>query len=202
MDDLKKLFTHLKGGKVSATAKTPSPLSTTVRDARLPIGYVNMTKDLRFHGNVDPVEFLGRFNIEMDVYQVLDLARCRLLAATFREGVQQWFQKIGPWVITSWEQMETLFLTKFQAAVKYAPPVTSLANIKQEEGESLQSYFKRFKWEHHPGNTFMEKTRQLLQISLLKLSRSRLWNNLWQITGRRMLKEILRGKLIRGRKCL
>ncbi|XP_074336612.1 uncharacterized protein LOC141673771 [Apium graveolens] len=104
----------------------------------------NTTNDLRFHGNSDPVEFLGHFNIEMDVYQVPDLARCRLLAATFREGAQQWFQKLGPGVITSWEQMETLFLTQFQAAVKYTPPVTTLANVKQMEGESLTSYFKRF----------------------------------------------------------
>ncbi|XP_074326858.1 uncharacterized protein LOC141664805 [Apium graveolens] len=66
----------------------------------------------------------------MDVYQVPDLARCRLLAATFRESAQQWFQKLGPGVITSWDQMKTLFLTKFQAA--------------QRENESLTSYFKRF----------------------------------------------------------
>ncbi|XP_074363087.1 uncharacterized protein LOC141703457 [Apium graveolens] len=65
----------------------------------------------------------------MDVYQVPDLARCRLLTATFREGAQQWFQKLGPGIITSWEQMKTLFLTQFQAA---------------KEGESLTSYFKRF----------------------------------------------------------
>ncbi|KAK1352793.1 hypothetical protein POM88_052631 [Heracleum sosnowskyi] len=144
VDDLKKLLTHLEGGRVTSTTQTPSPFSTAVREAQLPTGYRNTTNDLRFHGNADPVEFLGRFNIEMDVYQVPDLARCRLLAATFRESAQQWFQKLGPGVITSWEVMKTLFLTKFQATVKYAPPVTTLANIRQKEGESLQSYFKRF----------------------------------------------------------
>ncbi|XP_074323241.1 uncharacterized protein LOC141660176 [Apium graveolens] len=80
----------------------------------------------------------------MDVYQVPDLAKCRLLAATFRESAQQWFQKFGPGVITSWDQMKTLFLRKFQADVRYAPSVTTLANVKQMENESLISYFKRF----------------------------------------------------------
>ncbi|XP_074336767.1 uncharacterized protein LOC141673938 [Apium graveolens] len=80
----------------------------------------------------------------MDVYQVPDLARCRLLAATFRESAQQWFQKLGPGVINSWDQMKALFLTKFQAAVRYAPSVTTLANVKKMEDESLTSYFKRF----------------------------------------------------------
>ncbi|XP_074336792.1 uncharacterized protein LOC141673965 [Apium graveolens] len=40
--------------------------------------------------------------------------------------------------------MKTLFMTKFQAAVRYAPFVTTLANIRQRENESLTSYFKRF----------------------------------------------------------
>ncbi|XP_074324376.1 uncharacterized protein LOC141661291 [Apium graveolens] len=40
--------------------------------------------------------------------------------------------------------MKTLFLTKFQAAVRYAPSVTTLANVRQRENESLTSYFKRF----------------------------------------------------------
>ncbi|XP_074346599.1 uncharacterized protein LOC141685395 [Apium graveolens] len=141
--DLKRLLNHLEG-RVTATAEIPSPFLVAVREAQLPAGYRNTTSDLRFHGNSDPVEFLGRFNIEMDVYQVSDLARCRLLAATFREIAQQWFQKLGPGVITSWDQMKTLFLTKFQAAVRYAPSVTTLVNVRQRENESLTSYFKRF----------------------------------------------------------
>ncbi|XP_074326752.1 uncharacterized protein LOC141664696 [Apium graveolens] len=40
--------------------------------------------------------------------------------------------------------MKTIFLTKFQAAVRYAPSITTLANIKQREDESLMSYFKSF----------------------------------------------------------
>ncbi|XP_074322903.1 uncharacterized protein LOC141659875 [Apium graveolens] len=125
-------------------AEISSPFSVAIREAHLPAGYRNTTSDLRFHGSSDPVEFLGQFNIEMDVYQVSDLARCWLLAATFRESAQHWFQKLGPGVITSWDQMKTLFLTKFQAIVRYAPSITTLANIRQRDNESLTSYFKRF----------------------------------------------------------
>lgn len=88
VDDLRRFFTHFEEGRVTATAQTPSLFSTTVRDAQLPAGYPNITNDLRFHGNADLVEFLERFNIEMDVYQVPDLARYRLLAATFKESAQ------------------------------------------------------------------------------------------------------------------
>ncbi|KAL8155584.1 hypothetical protein AgCh_000826 [Apium graveolens] len=169
VNDLKRLLNHLEGGRVTATAQAPSPFAAVVREAQLPAGYRNTTNYLRFHGNSDPVEFLGRFNIEMDVYQVPDLARCRLLAATFREGAQQWFQKLGPGVITSWEQMKTLFLTQFQAAVKYTPPVTMLANVKQKEGESLTSYFKRFNAESTLVRGATDETLKILLIAGLRV---------------------------------
>ncbi|XP_074365409.1 uncharacterized protein LOC141706557 [Apium graveolens] len=149
-----------RGGALSA-GEAPAVIPVASHSAT---GYRNTTNNLRFHGNSDPVEFLGRFDIEMDVYQVPDLARCRLLAATFREGAQQWFQKLVPGVITSWEQMNTLFLTQFQAAVKYTPPVTTLANVKQKEGQSLTSYFKRFNAE---STLVTGATDEILKILLI-----------------------------------
>lgn len=101
MDDIRKLLAHFEGGSVGLATQVASPFTAAVRDAPLPIGYRSTNTDLCFHGNSDPKEFLGRFNIEMDVYQVPSLARCRLLAATFRDSAQQWFQKLGSKVITS-----------------------------------------------------------------------------------------------------
>ena len=40
--------------------------------------------------------------------------------------------------------MRRMFLTQFQSSIHYAPPVTTLANIRQKEGETLQAYFRRF----------------------------------------------------------
>ncbi|XP_074352571.1 uncharacterized protein LOC141691711 [Apium graveolens] len=132
VNDLKRLLNHLEGGRVTATAQAPSPFAAIVREAQLPAGYRNTTNDLRFHGNSDPMEFLGHFNIEMDVYQVPDLARCRLLAANFREGAQ---------------------------------PATTLANMKQKEGESLTSYFKRFNTESTLVRGATDETLKILLIA-------------------------------------
>ena len=93
------------------------------------------------------------------------LVQCRLLAATFRESAQQWFHMLGPEVIGSWEHMRILFLTQFQAAVKYAPPVTTLANIKQREGETLHAYFKRFNVEATSVRGATDETLKSLLIS-------------------------------------
>ncbi|XP_074336100.1 uncharacterized protein LOC141673268 [Apium graveolens] len=131
---LLRLLNHLEGGRVTATAQVPSPFAAVVREAQLPAGYRNTTNDLRFHGNSDLVEFLGSFNIEMDVYQ-----------------------------------MKTLFLTQFQAAVKYTPPVTTLANVKQKEGESLTSYFKRFNAESTLVRGATDETLKILLIAGLRV---------------------------------
>ncbi|XP_074342020.1 uncharacterized protein LOC141679418 [Apium graveolens] len=65
--------------------------------------------------------------------------------------------------------MKTLFLTQFQAAVKYTPPVTTLANVKQKEGESLTSYFKRFNAESTLVRGATDETLKILLIAGLRV---------------------------------
>ncbi|KAK1380894.1 hypothetical protein POM88_027638 [Heracleum sosnowskyi] len=93
---------------------------------------------------MDPVEFLSRFNTEMEVYQIKDRTKCRLLAATLRDSAHQWFKRLPSNSIKSWRQMSEMFVTQFRASVMFAPPVNTLANIKQRDNETLNEYFKRF----------------------------------------------------------
>ncbi|XP_074347037.1 uncharacterized protein LOC141685858 [Apium graveolens] len=65
--------------------------------------------------------------------------------------------------------MKTLFLTQFQAAVKYTPPITTLANVKQKEGESLTSYFKRFNTESTLVRGATDETLKILLIAGLRV---------------------------------
>ncbi|XP_074368018.1 uncharacterized protein LOC141708339 [Apium graveolens] len=71
--------------------------------------------------------------------------------------------------------MKTLFLTQFQAAAKYTPPVTTLANVKQKEGESLTSYFKRFNAE---STLVRGATDEILKILLI--AGLRVGTNFWK----------------------
>ncbi|XP_074360146.1 uncharacterized protein LOC141700236 [Apium graveolens] len=64
---------------------------------------------------------------------------------------------------------ETLFLTQLQAVVKYTPPVTTLANVKQKEGESLTSYFKRFNAESTLVRGATDETLKILLIAGLRM---------------------------------
>lgn len=100
MDYLKKLLSHLEGGKTTSLVQPPSPFSNVVGEAPLPPGYRNTT-DLHYDGDFDQASYLGKFNTNMNVYEVPDLTRCRLLAATLRDSGQPWFQKLGAGAITS-----------------------------------------------------------------------------------------------------
>ena len=70
MESIQKLLTLVQGGSAATMAHIPSPFSAAVREAALPTGFRNLNSDLRYHGNSDPREFLVKFNIEMDVYQI------------------------------------------------------------------------------------------------------------------------------------
>ncbi|XP_074346263.1 uncharacterized protein LOC141685037 [Apium graveolens] len=73
--------------------------------------------------------------------------------------------------------MKTLFLTQFEAAVKYTPPVTTLANVKQKEGESLTSYFKRFNAKSTLVRGATDETLKILLIAGLCV-RTDFWKHL------------------------
>ncbi|XP_074346144.1 uncharacterized protein LOC141684906 [Apium graveolens] len=119
------------------------PFTKNISFSPLPWSYRGVG-DLKFDGASDPVEYLSRFNKKMEVYQVRDLTKCRLLAATLKENAHQWFKRLSANSIRSWDQMCQVFVTQFQASVAYAPPTNTLANIKQHEDESLREYFRRF----------------------------------------------------------
>ncbi|XP_074356227.1 uncharacterized protein LOC141695923 [Apium graveolens] len=100
--------------------------------------------DLKFSGITDPVEYLSRFKTKIEVYQINDLTKCRLLVATRRDNAHQWFKRLLANSIRSWRQMSEMFLSQFRASVAYAPPANTLANIKQKDNETLNEYLKCF----------------------------------------------------------
>lgn len=76
-----------------------------------------MTRDLKYDGNIDPIECISRLDTEMEVYQVKELIR---------------------------KKMVKHFATEFWSSVAYAPLVNTLANIKQKDDKTVRKYFKRF----------------------------------------------------------
>ena len=71
VETLRTLLTQLEGGTNAIAGAAPSPFSQAVRRSPLPPSFRGVG-DLRFTGITDPAEYLGRFNTEMELYQVED----------------------------------------------------------------------------------------------------------------------------------
>lgn len=102
--------------------RVASTFTMKIHELPLPCSYKGVG-DLKFSGATDPVEYLIRFNTEMEVYQVKDLTKCRLLVAALLENAHQWFKMLPGDSIQSWRKMCKIFVTQFQALVADAPPV-------------------------------------------------------------------------------
>lgn len=61
------------------------------------------------------------------------------------EDAEEWFYSLLVGSITTWEQMETIFLNKYFPASIYIRKRYDIMNFKQKEGESLGDAYKRFK---------------------------------------------------------
>ncbi|XP_063948098.1 uncharacterized protein LOC135152192 [Daucus carota subsp. sativus] len=144
MEELLEALKKVKADKKSKAELTvKSPFTKKVRESPLPRIHRGVG-DLRFNGTTDPVEYLSQFDTDMEVYQIQDLTKCRLLAATLRDDAHHWFKRLPGDSINSWRKMCELFVGQFRASVTYVPPANTLANIKQKEHETLREYFKRF----------------------------------------------------------
>ncbi|XP_060969647.1 uncharacterized protein LOC115717912 [Cannabis sativa] len=126
-------------------ANTPltGNIDQEVRQTRLPKGF-RLSESLKYKATTNPIDYLEKFDTIIEVDQVPQLAKCRILATTLEENAHNWFNELPEASILTWETFVDLFLTHFQATMTYRPPYTTLANIKQEPGESLQDYFKQF----------------------------------------------------------
>ena len=120
-----------------------SPFSRAMLILHLPVS-MRHHPELTFDGDDDPASCYMRFIMEMDVYQVPSLTRCRIFVASLRGRAQLWFSKLARKIIRSWESMGDFFIRKFRSSMAYAPPMATLANINQRNGETLHNYFSMF----------------------------------------------------------
>ena len=61
-----------------------------------------------------------------------------------KDGARTWLLNLPPGTISSWDEMRTPFIAKFQATRDRPPVMGDLRRIKQQPGDTLQKYIQRF----------------------------------------------------------
>src|SRR3954471_16116680 len=71
--------------------------------------------------------------------------KLRMFPFTLAEEAEEWFYSLPAGSITSWEEMEKVFLNEYFPASVFIRKRYDILNFKQQEGEPLGNAYKRFK---------------------------------------------------------
>jgi hypothetical protein len=97
-----------------------------------------------YDGQYDPKQFIATFEAMVQSFKGDTAVLAKSLVMTLQGIAQTWYMSLKPGSISSWQQLKEALYANFQGF--HMQPVTSQALFayKQEPGESLQSYVRRF----------------------------------------------------------
>ncbi|XP_060958922.1 uncharacterized protein LOC133030310 [Cannabis sativa] len=121
----------------------PEPFAPHISALPYPQGF-KMPTMTKYDGSTDPGAHISDFNTLMRTSQVSGDLKCMLFPVTLTGAGKTWFNKWKKHSITSWDKLSSDFKKEFRAARSRKPECSSLANVKQQPGESLKAYINRF----------------------------------------------------------
>jgi len=97
-----------------------------------------------YTGVDDPTKHLDNYKTHMDLQGTPQELSCRALPLTLSGFARDWFRKLPPYSITSFEDLGWKFVTQFLVGCKRKKPSGQLMAMRQKEDESLKDYVVRF----------------------------------------------------------
>lgn len=67
----------------------------------------------RYNGTTDPFDHIEEFEAFMDAYSAAYAAKCKAFPITLKENADNWFGSLALGSITSFKDLQQVFLTKF-----------------------------------------------------------------------------------------
>ncbi|XP_062075504.1 uncharacterized protein LOC133779571 [Humulus lupulus] len=130
-----------------------------------------------YTGLEDPVSHVHNFELQNDLQGVRDDARCKIFLDTLSEIAQQWFFKLQPWSITSWDGFVRTFYSLFSSAMPLPAELNDLVDIKQKDNEPLKDYIQCFMREATRVKSLSDDGK-LIAINLGVKVKSLFWSSL------------------------
>nr|POE61488.1 hypothetical protein CFP56_46518 [Quercus suber] len=121
-----------------------SPANSKGKDATEYTGESIPGNDKFYDGTKDPLDHIGAFKTILNLQQTPDEVICRSFLATLRGAARVWFSKLPESSIENFEQLSDSFVRHFIGRQRHKRPTSYLLTIRQQEGESLRDYVKRF----------------------------------------------------------
>ncbi|XP_023889848.1 uncharacterized protein LOC112001909 [Quercus suber] len=123
--------------------RTDSPFTPSVLECPLPPKF--RLPQLEFYNSTkDPLDHIRAFKTILNLQQTPDEVICRLFPTTLRGAARVWFSKLPASSIENFEQLSDSFVHHFIDGQRHKRPTSYLLTVRQQEGESLRDYVKRF----------------------------------------------------------
>lgn len=142
------------GTRTSASAALPPPTAMPtpntgihapqIQQDELPIEFKMPMKLPRYDSTKDPDDHLRAFHACMQIANLMEGTKCKLFPTTLTGEGLIWFSKLPNDIIHSFRDMENLFKKRFATSVVYKQPASVLADVHQEEHESLRDFIHKF----------------------------------------------------------
>ncbi|XP_019442290.1 PREDICTED: uncharacterized protein LOC109347006 [Lupinus angustifolius] len=100
-----------------------------------------------YDGTADPQDHLDAFEASMLFHGATDPIMCRAFPLTLKKAALQWFTRLAPNSINTWETLALAFNTRFTASKEQPRLSYTLPGIRQGPNESIRAYLDRFNTE-------------------------------------------------------
>ncbi|XP_062119251.1 uncharacterized protein LOC133833001 [Humulus lupulus] len=145
LDLLTRLVRYLTAPKltnIEIERQRGSPFPDHINQLPIPVKFKMPTWKM-YIGLEDPVSHVHNFELQTDLQRVRNDARCRIFPTTLSEITQQWFFKLHPGSITSWDRFVCTFYSQFSSAMPLPIEPNDLVDIKHKDNEPLKDYIQR-----------------------------------------------------------
>ena len=151
MKNMRKELDEVKNAMKGKTAvnlggmikRTDSPFTTSILECPLPPKF-HLPQLEVYEGTKDPLDHIGEFKTILSLQQTSDEVICRTFLATLRGAAWVWFRKLPARSIANFDQLSDSFVRYFIGGQRHKRPTFYLLTVKQQEGETLREYLKRF----------------------------------------------------------
>lgn len=120
-----------------------SPLHSFVCSAKPPRKF-KMPQLPSYDDTPDPKGHVQVYKTIMEIQGANDAFLCRVFPTTLSGAAQNWYNNLPRRSIGSFRELSAVFCQQFVASKWRKKSSASLLNLKQQEGESLRTYIKRF----------------------------------------------------------
>ncbi|GMN75006.1 hypothetical protein TIFTF001_053968, partial [Ficus carica] len=145
LDYLQRQLDRLVGQQygLEPTGAAEPPFAPSIMESPYPIGF-KMPTIPSYDGSTDADEHVENYQAHMLIQSANEAALCKSFCLTLTGAARQWYRRLPPGSIGSFQQLASSFSAAFLGSRTRKLGASHLFSIKQRENETLKKYLERF----------------------------------------------------------